>query len=458
MSATKYTYEQVKREFEEKGYELLSSEYHNVLEKLDYVCTKHRDKGVQQISFSKLHNCNRGCYYCGRERAGNARKIEFDIEYDKSLCEANNFEYIKTIRDKGKIVIVFICNNHRELGEQRMTKPNMKREIKGCKYCAGKSLPEWYVLKKAKDVNPFIKLLEPYKNLMTRMDCICLKHNHPTRKTMQEILKGRGCYYCGLEKVSKSNTLTNEDVQSSIDAVNPHIKIVSYKGNKQQSDFYCTKHKNYFKKFYTTVTHCKSGCEECYADNIRDNMGMGIDEFSRRLKHIHPELIILGEYVNNSTPIEVFCTKHNYTYALTPVALLDRLTCCDKTKSYYKEGQVCKLLEEQWGFKITRQKTFENCIDKRCLPFDIYLDDYNVLIEYHGEQHYIPIKYSYETVDKMMIKFEYTQRHDNIKREYCKNNNIPLIEIPYWEFEDLEYFIFDKLVKIGVIEEIKNAA
>ena len=47
-----------------------------------------------------------------------------------------------------------------------------------------------------------------------------------------------------------------------------------------------------------------------------------------------------------------------------------------------------------------------------------------------------------------------TQLHDKIKNEYCKNNNIPLIRIPYWERDDMEYYLFDKLVKYKIIEEI----
>lgn len=68
MGKSKYTYEQVKHEFKERNYELLSNEYHNVSEKLEDICLKHKDKGIQKVSFSKFHNCNQGCYYCGREK------------------------------------------------------------------------------------------------------------------------------------------------------------------------------------------------------------------------------------------------------------------------------------------------------------------------------------------------------------------------------------------------------
>lgn len=458
MRKSKYTYEQVKVEFEEKGYELLSTVFNGVCEKLEYICRKHEDKGIQKISFSKLHNCNQGCYYCGQERTISARTIILDKEQDKLLCQSKGFEYIDAIRENGKITIIFICNNHRELGEQRMTRNNMERNTKGCKYCVGKELPEWYVLQEAKEINPYIELLEPYKNLSARMKCFCVKHNCNTSKSMQEILKGHGCYYCGLEKLSEQHFLSDEQVQNNINITNPHVKLIKYNGNKRKSDFYCKKHNKYFNKHYTNLLQSSSGCDECYKENIRERQGMGEDEFKNRLKDAHPELVVLGEYINNSSPLKVYCTEHNHTYSSTPVSLLDRKTCCDKTRITYKEEQVCKLLEDKWFFKITRQKTFEDCVDKRCLPFDVYLDDYNVLIEYQGEQHYKPIRYSSESLEEAEEKFKYTKAHDLIKQNYCKTNNIPLIEIPYWEFDDLEYFLFDKLVKLNVIEEISHTA
>ena len=37
------------------------------------------------------------------------------------------------------------------------------------------------------------------------------------------------------------------------------------------------------------------------------------------------------------------------------------------------------------------------------------------------------------------------KRNDNIKTEYCKNNNIKLIRIPYWEFDNIEQIICQEL-------------
>lgn len=50
------------------------------------------------------------------------------------------------------------------------------------------------------------------------------------------------------------------------------------------------------------------------------------------------------------------------------------------------------------------------------------------LIEYQGQQHYESIEYF-----GGMEQFNLQQKYDNMKKEYCKKNNIQLLVIPYWE-------------------------
>ena len=76
---------------------------------------------------------------------------------------------------------------------------------------------------------------------------------------------------------------------------------------------------------------------------------------------------------------------------------------------------------------------------KRVLPFDFYLLDYNTCIEYDGSLHY-ETGYS-ETQEDL----EDRQKKDNIKTQYCKDHNIKLIRIPYWEFKNIENILKQKL-------------
>ena len=84
--------------------------------------------------------------------------------------------------------------------------------------------------------------------------------------------------------------------------------------------------------------------------------------------------------------------------------------------------------------KYIPQKRFTQCRDKRPLPFDFYLPDYNICVECQGKQHYIAMEYF---GGEKQLKNQLL--HDEIKRNYCKKENIKLIEISYLEFKDDSY-------------------
>ena len=93
---------------------------------------------------------------------------------------------------------------------------------------------------------------------------------------------------------------------------------------------------------------------------------------------------------------------------------------------------------ENRSIDFIQQKTFPECKDKQVLQFDFYLPEYNICIEYDGIQHFESKEYF--GGDKQFI---ITQRHDNIKDEYCMNNNIKMIRIKYNEdvLNKLSYLI-----------------
>jgi len=71
-----------------------------------------------------------------------------------------------------------------------------------------------------------------------------------------------------------------------------------------------------------------------------------------------------------------------------------------------------------------RQKKFKTCKDKKELPFDFYLPEYNLCIEYDGKQHFESGFFG----EKAFIM---TQKHDQIKNIFCEENNIEIIRIKY---------------------------
>lgn len=119
-----------------------------------------------------------------------------------------------------------------------------------------------------------------------------------------------------------------------------------------------------------------------------------------------------------------------------------RCLSCAKTQSKY-EHLIEEYLKEQKINYRTEYK-FEDCKNIRSLPFDFAIfDEYGnlkLLIEADGEQHYTPKHYvTFNNEEERLEKFKKRQKLDNIKNQYCKDNNIKLIRIPYWEFKNSNY-------------------
>ena len=129
------------------------------------------------------------------------------------------------------------------------------------------------------------------------------------------------------------------------------------------------------------------------------------------------------------------------------------LSCGCKSDSN-SEAETKHILDN-WGIEYFTEYRFDDCKHKNTLPFDFYIPDKKICIELDGEDHYEPIKRADWSEEETLSRFEARKQKDKIKTEYCKSHKIKLIRIPYWDFDDIEYILFDKLVKYKVIEEIK---
>ncbi len=112
-------------------------------------------------------------------------------------------------------------------------------------------------------------------------------------------------------------------------------------------------------------------------------------------------------------------------------------------------GNVCRRCSEPKGEKRTLeaikalgiyhepQFRFDNCRNKRSLPFDfLVIQNGSVgLIEYQGEQHYQASSWGGE---KGLAKVKH---HDQIKQSFCDNLSIPLLKIPYWDVDKIPQLV-----------------
>jgi hypothetical protein len=89
------------------------------------------------------------------------------------------------------------------------------------------------------------------------------------------------------------------------------------------------------------------------------------------------------------------------------------------------------------------QARFAACKNKRVLPFDFRVIGKNILVEYHGRQHYKAQKYF-----GGRKKFHIRQRNDAKKRRWAHRSGYKLIEIPY-TVRDVEGYLLKRLARLS---------
>jgi hypothetical protein len=234
-----------------------------------------------------------------------------------------------------------------------------------------------------------------------------------------EHIKGIGCAKCaGVGKftqeefIEKANKVHNNKYDySKVNYVNSSTKV----------EIICPTHGSFFQ---TPANHLQGqNCPKCAKTSDAQT-------FIEKANKIHNNKYDYSKvnYLGSARKVEIICPKHG-SFWQTPNSHLCNAGCPSCANSRGEDYLRKIFIENKINFEA--QKTFEGCKDKKLLRFDFYLPDFNTCIEYQGIQHY-------EVCDKSFCKrrfsvskkqLEYTKKHDQIKRDFCKCNNIKELEI-----------------------------
>lgn len=137
-------------------------------------------------------------------------------------------------------------------------------------------------------------------------------------------------------------------------------------------------------------------------------------------------LQLVSEYINSKTKVEHFCNECDSITYIRPNDVSYGVGCsvCNVSKGEYSIMKYLKLNNIQY----IKEKVF----DDSKFRFDFYLPKYNIFIEYDGIQHYKPVEFF--GGDEY---FNSVIENDSYKNEYCIANNIKLIRIPYYDFDNI---------------------
>ena len=379
------------------------------------ICPEHGEF-EQQVS---SHLKGFGCSECsGLKRLTTTEFISKAINVHNGFYDYSKVKYVNARKP-----VTIICPEHGEFNQS----PSNHLLGQNCMTC--------FLETQRKGLNEFISdAIEihgdkydyskvEYKTNKDKVTIICPEHGEFEQAARGHI-KGYGCYKCGVIKRRK----TTEEFISESNMI--HDNYYDYSKSKYVDAYskvviICPVHGEFEQAPSNHATG--NGCNPCSSIRVGESFTDDTETFigKAKIKHGNVYDYSLVEYVNNSTRVRIICPEHGEFEQLP-----SNHKCgagCPTCNNSIGESEIRKiLLDTQISF--IPEHRFNDCRNMHPLPFDFYLPELNVCIEYDGIQHYEPIKHFGGEEALTEIK-----KRDKIKTNYCNDNDITLLRIRYDE-------------------------
>ena len=279
-----------------------------------------------------------------------------------------------------------------------------------------------------------------YINSETKVCIICPEHGEFWQSPHGH-LRGRGCKECS----RKNKTYTTEEFikQSNKTHNNKYDYSKSvYKYSTDLITIICPIHGE-FKQVATKHLN-GTGCPKCGTIEGHNKQKSTLKEFIQKANIKHNSFYNYSkvEYINSYTKVVITCPIHG-DFEQEPNRHLQGAGCPSCCKSHGETLIESILNTLKINFKAQYQISIDKTINTSGYAYiDFYLPDYNCFIEYNGEQHYRPMHFSGGE-----LTFRRQIKRDNYVKNYCKDNNIMLIE---FKFSDSQDYI------IKILNNLKN--
>lgn len=264
-----------------------------------------------------------------------------------------------------------------------------------------------------------------YTNSLTKVEVICKEHGSFFVRPDAHIRKV-GCPYCNggikydnLTFINKSNEIHNFKYDYS---------MVEYKNSIIKVKILCKIHGIF--EMSPRNHLAGQGCSSCSKVKRKTT-----EDFIRECLLLHDYQkydYSMVEYINNLKKVKIICKEHGIFYQ-TPKDHLKGHGCIKCSNFSNGEKKIEELLNDI-GINFVREYKFDSCISKKNvkLPFDFYLPDFNILIEYDGKQHFEPVdKFGGEE------SFLTLKGNDIVRNNWSEEKKIKLIRVSY-KNEDMD--------------------
>jgi very-short-patch-repair endonuclease len=272
---------------------------------------------------------------------------------------------------------------------------------------------------------------------------ICRKHGEFYQKSGNHF-GGKGCRLCKNEKLSKDRSFTTEDFIERAEKIHKSkygYQFVKYVNAHTLVTIECPQHGLFEQHPLNHLKGC--GCRKCGNLKLSAIFSSNIRDFILKANKIHKNRYEYGHvnYINAREKVTILCKKHG-TFEQIPGKHLNGAGCPHCSESL-GERRIREFLTSN-KIEFKQEKTFAECRYKGRLFFDFYLPTLNTAIEFDGIQHFFPMSFSRRQNKDQ--NFRSCQERDKIKNDFCKENHIRLIRIPFTEINNIPNF----LIKINL--------
>lgn len=271
----------------------------------------------------------------------------------------------------------------------------------------------------------------------THGDFIQTPHIHLHRKI--------GCRVCGRLKASTGRRVGQDEFVRRAIAIHGDkydYSRVKYVNNNTKVEMICPLHGSFFIR-PTDIEQHNQGCKQCGVMRSSTTRSWSRSEFVKQSTVAHNGVYTynnVADSFTSNTKVEITCPTHGSFWMLPGNHLHNKQGCyqCHCVMSR-PERMICQILDDL-KIQYIKQKRFNQCRSAKgfLLRYDFYIPSHNLLIEYDGEQHFLPIR--------GQSNLTRTQTHDDIKTKYANENGIRLLRIPFFNKDSCQMLIEQALV------------
>lgn len=419
------------------GYQFLN--YTSASKAIEIVCPIH---GRRSITAS-IHLRGEGCPDCAIE-ASRLKKIQLPEVYIERAIKVHKDKYdysllkdfIPTHKANEKIPI--ICKKHGIFYQDR------RNHLMGhnCPKCRHENMfittEEFIRRSNIMHNNKYDYSLVKYERNDIKVTIICPIHGQFEQAPVLHMTVGYGCPKCKIITIANKRRLTLDAFIEKSRAVHgnkyDYSKVVLGDGatRKQHVTIICPIHGEFKQQ---PAKHMDGdNCPKCSG-----KYQMTTEEFKETIRGIYGDKYDLSrtKYTRKDGKCIIGCPVHGFVK--NSIESLRRGAGCNKCNASAGENLISGYLDK---VKIPYEKEYsiKNFGDNNRYRYDFYLPTLNIIIEFHGRQHYDAIEY-FGGKDK----FKENQERDRYKENFLRKLNIPLLIIKYNQVDILStviaYFI-----------------